>query len=128
MFLIPCRLYSYTYNYFSAQAQRCKGELVSTLPLLSTHTGSDFNATIIERVVEPTSSGMAQEFEFSIPILSDSKLEGDEVFLILLNVVSTEEVGVPRRCAVARIQGTSSANQEGIKAHNYETTGGTHSY
>lgn len=74
--------------------------------------GSDFNTTIIERVLEPSASRVEELIPFTVPLLSDAALETEEVFLIFLKVLSTEVVTIDRRCALARLQGVS-ANQEG---------------
>ena len=79
---------------------------------LSTHTGSDFNTTIIESVLEPSTSRVEELIPFDLHLASDATLEGEEVFLVLLRVMSTEVVTVDRRCALARLQGVN-VNQEG---------------
>lgn len=83
------------------------------------HAGSDFNTTVIETVLGPNILELTSSTGFNVPLISDSKLENVEVFLVLLNVISTEDVTIGRRCAIGRLLGSLDPDQDGTIITSY---------
>ena len=76
--------------------------------------GSDFNTTVQELVVPPNTDGSSGSFPFGIALFSNDHLETFELFLMILEVISTanQTIDLGRTCAVGRVQSTLT-NRDG---------------